>query len=78
MQIVLSAGSRVQEYHRKAGRWLTSELKNKAGDILNIYQSGKTKGSIDEIGNVHVYVVETVFDKEYVDRNKINRLEVIS
>ena len=75
---VLSAGAKVQEYHREAGRWLTNELRYKAGNILDIYQSGDTKGHIDEIGDVHVYVVESVFDREYVDRNKINRLEVIS
>ena len=75
---VLSAGAKVQEYHREAGRWLTSELRYKAKNILDIYQSGDTKGHIDEIGDVHVFVVESVFDREYVDRNKINRLEVIS
>ena len=78
MPKVLSAGAKVQEYHREAGRWLTNELRYKAGNILDIYQSGDTKGHIDEIGDVHVYVVESVFDREYVDRNKINRLEVIS
>lgn len=78
VESVLNAGSRVQEYHREAGRWLTSELKYKAGDILSIYQSGQTKGSIEEIGDVHVYAVEAIFEKEFVDRNKINRLEVIS
>ena len=75
---VLNAGSRLQEFHREAGRWLTSELKYKAGDILNIYKSGQTTGNIEEIGDVHVYVVEEIFEKEYIDRNKINRLEVIT
>ena len=75
---VLSAGAKVQEYHRKAGRWLTSELKNKAKNILDIFKSGATNGYIDGIGEVHVYTVSAVFNKEFVDRNRINKREVIS
>lgn len=74
---VLSAGAKVQEYHRKAGRWLTRELKYKANKILEIYQSGSIRGYIDEIGDVCVYTVESIFTKEYIDRNKINKLEDI-
>lgn len=74
---VVNAGAKVQEYHREAGRWLTKELKYKAKDILDIYRSGNSEGHIDEIGDVRVYEIESVFEREFVDRNKMNKLEVI-
>lgn len=74
---VLDAGLKVQEFHRKAGRWLTNELKNKSREILDIYNSDSSMGHIDGIGDICIYEVEEVFEKEFVDRSKMNRLEVI-
>jgi hypothetical protein len=74
---VYTAGAQVQEFHRKAGRWLSSELKNKAQEIRTIYQRGDKSGTIDGIGEVQIYVVEETLEKEYVNRGKINRVEVI-
>ena len=74
---VYTAGAQVQEFHREAGRWLSSELKNKAQEIKAIYQQGDKSGTIDGIGEVQIYVVEETLEKEYVNRGKINRVEVI-
>lgn len=74
---VYTAGAQVQEFHREAGRWLSSELKNKAQEIRTIYQRGDKSGTIDGIGEVQIYVVEETLEKEYVNRGKINRVEVI-
>lgn len=74
---VYEAGMQVQEFHREAGRWLSRELKNKAQEIKAIYDSGKYSGFIDGIGEIQVYVIEEILDKEYVNRGKVNRVEVI-
>ncbi len=74
---VYGAGKAVQEYHRKAGRWLSQELRQKANEIKAIYQSGNTEGFLDGIGEISIFVVEEVLDKEYVSRNKINRFEEV-
>ena len=74
---VYTAGAQVQEFHREAGRWLSSELKNKAQEIKAIYQQGDKSGTIDGIGEVQIFVVEEVLEKEYVNRGKVNRVEVI-
>lgn len=74
---VYAAGAQVQEFHREAGRWLSSELKNKAQEIKAIYQQGDKSGTIDGIGEVQIYVVEETLEKEYVNRGKVNSVEVI-
>ena len=73
---VYRAGGEVQEYHRKAGRLLSKALKDRSNDIRAIYNSGTMTGSVDGIGDIHLYRVEEVLNKEYVLRSKINTMEV--
>lgn len=72
---IYEAGKRVQHYHQQAGRWLTDELKNKATEIKEIAKRSVPQGTIDGIGEVYIYTVEEVFDKEYVPKAKINKIE---
>ena len=72
---IYEAGKKVQGYHQSAGRWLTSELKNKAQEIKDISNSSSSHGSVAGIGAVHVYTVEDILDKQIVERGKINRIE---
>ena len=73
---IYKAGGEVQEYHRKAGRYLSKAIKSKAKEIQSIYFSGSMSGELEGIGGIRLYVVEEVLEKEYVSRNKINSLEV--
>ena len=50
---VYNAGKAVQEFHRKAGRWLTAELKQKSREIREIYRSGCNEGFLDGIGELY-------------------------
>ena len=72
---IFNMGKTIQAYHQRAGRWLTSELKNKAEDIKRIIDSVTHTGGIDGIGEATIYTVDEVLDKEIVQRNKINRIE---
>lgn len=72
---IYNTGKTIQAYHQRAGRWLTSELKNKAEDIKRIIDSVTHTGNIDGIGEITIYTVDEVLDKEIVPRNKINRIE---
>lgn len=72
---IFDAGRKVQAYHQKAGRWLTSELKNKAAEIKAIADKVPSRGTVDGIGEIAVYTVEDVLDKEKVGRNRVNRIE---
>lgn len=74
---VFDAGRKVQAYHQKAGRSLTSELKSKAAEIKALYNTETAKGIIDGIGEVCIYTVEAVLDKETIGRGKLNRIEDI-
>lgn len=72
---IFEAGKKVQAYHKKAGRWLTAELKNKATEIKAIADKTPSRGIVDGIGEVAIYIVEEVLDKEQVGRNLVNRIE---
>lgn len=72
---IFEEGKKVQSYHQQAGRWLTSELKNKAVEIKAIANKVPSRGVIEEIGDIAIYTVEDVLDKERVCRNRINRIE---
>ena len=72
---IFEAGKKVQAYHQKAGRWLTAELKNKAAEIKAIADKSPSRGIVDGIGEVAIYTVEDVLDKEQVGRNLVNRIE---
>lgn len=75
VDVIFDAGRKVQAYHQKAGRLLTSELKNKAEDIKTLFKNDVPYGTIDGIGEVYIYTVEDVLDKELIDRGKLNRIE---
>ena len=75
VDFIFDAGRKVQAYHQKAGRLLTSELKNKAADIKNLFKSDTPYGTIEGIGEVYIYTVEDVLDKEIILRTKLNRIE---
>ena len=72
---IFDAGKKVQAYHQKAGRWLTSELKNKAAEIKIIIDKTPSHGTVEGIGEIAIYTVEEVLDKEHVGRNLVNRIE---
>lgn len=72
---IFEAGKKVQAYHQKAGRWLTGELKNKAAEIKAIADKSPSRGIVDEIGEIAIYTVEDILDKEQVGRNLVNRIE---
>ena len=72
---IYEAGKKVQGYHQSAGRWLTSELKNKAQEIKDIANSSSSHGNVAGIGAVHVYTVDDILDKQIVERGKINKIE---
>ncbi len=74
---VYNAGKAIQEFHRKAGRWLTAELKQKSREIRDMYRSGYNEGFLDGIGDVEIHVVNDVLEKEFVDRSKMNRIEEV-
>ncbi len=75
VDFIFDAGIKVQAYHQKAGRWLTSELKNKAEDIKTLFKRDAPYGTIEGIGEVYIYTVEDVLDKELIERGKLNRIE---
>jgi hypothetical protein len=74
---VFEAGKEIQGYHVRAGRWLSSELRSKANEIREIIHNAGfiAKGQIEGIGEIYIYTVEDVFEKQYVSKNKINKLE---
>lgn len=72
---VYMAGKRVQNYHTRAGFQISSELKNKARDIRKIALNGLTGGNIEGIGDVVIYTVEEVLEKEYIERSRLNVVE---
>lgn len=76
---VFAAGKEIQGYHVRAGRWLNSELKSKTNEIREIIHNAGSiaKGKIDGIGEVVIYTVEDVFEKQYVSKNKLNRTEAL-
>ena len=72
---IFEDGKKVQSYHQKAGRRLTSELKNKAAEIKAIADKIPSRGVIEGIGEIAIYTVEDILDKEQVGRNLVNRIE---
>lgn len=72
---IFEAGRKVQGYHQSAGRWLTSELKNRAQEIKFIANSSVSQGEVEGIGEIHIYTVEDVLNKEIIGRARINRIE---
>ena len=72
---IFDAGRKVQAYHQSAGSWLTGELKNKAKEIKNIANGKAQIGEIEGIGEVQIYTVEDILNKELIGKNKINRIE---
>lgn len=72
---IFEAGRKVQCYHQSAGRWLTSELKNRAQEIKFIANSSVSHGEVEGIGEIHIYTVEDVLNKEIIGRARINRIE---
>lgn len=72
---IFEAGRKVQGYHQSAGRWLTSELKNRAQEIKSIANSSVSHGEVEGIGELHIYTVEDVLNKEIIGRARINRIE---
>ncbi len=75
IESIYEAGRKVQCYHQNAGRWLTCELKNKAQEIKSITNSSISHGVVEGIGEIHIYTVEDVLDKEVIGRSRINRIE---
>lgn len=74
---VYAAGKTVQEYHRKAGRLISRELKSRAGEIADIYKSANRSGNVEGIGNVQIFRVEDILEREYVNRVRVNRVEEV-
>lgn len=72
---IYETGKIIQAYHQRAGRWLTSELKNKAEEIKQIMNGDIPSGLIDGIGEITIYTVEEILDREMIPRAKINRIE---
>lgn len=72
---IFEAGKKIQGYHQNAGRWLTNELKSKASEIKIIANSSIPHGNIEAIGDINIYTVEDILDKEIVSRGRINKLE---
>lgn len=72
---IFEAGRKVQGYHQSAGRWLTSELKNRAQEIKSIANNSISHGEVEGIGEIHIYTVEDVLNKEIIGRARINRIE---
>ena len=72
---IFDAGRKVQGYHQSAGRWLTSELKNRAQEIKSIANNSISHGEVEGIGEIHIYTVEDVLNKEIIGRARINRIE---
>lgn len=75
IDIIYETGKIVQGYHQRAGRWLTGELRNKADEIKQIMTKEVPIGIIDGIGEITIYTVDEVLDKEFVPRAKLNRIE---
>lgn len=74
---IYDAGQKVRRYHQSAGRWLTSELKNKAQEIKSIANNCIPHGTVEGIGEVYIYTVEEVLNQEITERGKINKIEEI-
>lgn len=74
---IIEAGREVRSYHQRAGGWLSRELKNKAKEIQAIIKSGNMRGTIESIGEVFIYTVEEILDKDFVSRGKLNKVEVL-
>lgn len=72
---IFDMGKSIQGYHLSAGRWLTSEIKNKADDIRRIIGSSTHAGKIEGIGEINILTVQEVLGKEFVPRTKLNRIE---
>jgi len=74
---VYNAGEEIKGYHIKAGQWLTKELKSRTNEIRQIiYNSGSTaKGEIEGVGDVAIYTVEEVFEKQYISKSRLNKME---
>ncbi len=72
---IYDAGRIIQGYHQKAGRWLSGELKNRAQEIKKIANNGYSCGELIGIGEIQIYTVEDVLDKEIIASKKINRIE---
>lgn len=72
---IFEAGKKIQGYHQNAGRWLTNELKSKASEIKIIANSSIPHGNIEAIGDINIYTVEDILDKEIISRGRINKLE---
>ncbi len=72
---ICAAGQKIQSYHQQAGKWLTNELKNKANEIKLINMSDDPSGEILGIGDIYIYTVEDVLEKELIERGKINKIE---
>lgn len=75
IDIIYNAGKKVQSYHQSAGHWLNRELKSRASEIIDIARREGAQGSIEEIGEIKIYTVEDVLNKEITSRGRINRLE---
>ncbi len=77
LDFLIGCGKKVQSYHQTAGRMVTRALTDKVQEIKAIAKTPLMSGSIDEIGDVRIYIVEDVLDKTLIERNKINRVEVL-
>lgn len=73
---IFACGSEIHGYHQKAGRELKAKLAKKADEIRQCVKSGKMESTIDGVGAIRIYRVESVApDRYYVERARLNRIE---
>lgn len=72
---IYGAGRKVQSYHQAAGRLLTTALRDKRKEILDISRRSPKRGKIEGIGDISIFTVEEILDVEAVPRLKVNKIE---
>ena len=72
---IYGMGKEVQSFHQVAGKKLTTELKEKANEIRSIFYNPFHSGKIDGIGDIIIYTVEDVLEKEEISYSRCNRIE---
>ena len=73
---IFACGSEIHGYHLKAGRELKAKLAKKADEIRQCVNTGKMESTIDGVGAIRIYRVESVApDRYYVERARLNRIE---
>jgi hypothetical protein len=79
VELIFAAGREVRTYHQKVGLWLNSALKNKTNEIIDITKTygAASRGKIEGIGEICIYTVEDILDKDFVSRKKLNKVEAL-